>query len=328
MTINNQLKNSRYLSTYYFHGQDLCIVPRHVREDVAWMADHQVDGVFVGMHDADLRGGNTAMVCEIIREAGLDVWLIPSRVGGLVAGWGRQPNYLSVEHPQWWGRQADGSPRESCGPQVSVFHPEVPEAVAETVSRMLGQCPATGIVWDEVKTLGGEDHCDAALARLGRPANEDDMVEGTVQCFSEINRHLKQAHPDLRIACFLYCYSEQHHIDRCATIHLLDEFGCDGKCHFSGESGVGEGGNKKVLMGGNDARFAAAAEKNGHLPFTLLETQLLDGFTMDVTLARMPEFLSTKSGHLAYYYYPYGMANPDAYMPKMGRMLADWRAGC
>src|SRR5690606_23440339 len=125
--------NNKYLSAYYFYGQDLCIVPRHVREDVAWMAQHGVDGVFVGMHDADLLGGNTAAVCDIIREAGLDVWLIPSRVGGLVAGWGRQPSHLSVNHPQWLGCNADGSARSFYGPQVSVFHPEVPEAVAQVV---------------------------------------------------------------------------------------------------------------------------------------------------------------------------------------------------
>lgn len=27
----------RYLSTYYFKDQDLCMVPRHIREDTAWM---------------------------------------------------------------------------------------------------------------------------------------------------------------------------------------------------------------------------------------------------------------------------------------------------
>ncbi len=318
--------SNRYLSTYYFHGQDLCIVPRHVREDVAWMKDRRVDGVFVGMHEADLLGGNTAMVCDIIREAGLDVWLIPSRVGGLVAGWGRQPGFLSVNHPEWWARCRDGSPRECYGPQVSVFHPEVPEAIAGIVSQMLRHCPATGIVWDEIKTLSGEDHSDAALARLGRPADEGDMVEGTVQCFSAMNRHLRQAHPDLRIACFIPSHAKQHQVERCATMELLDEFGCDGKCYYPGESGVGEGGDSKVLMGGNDQRFACAAERNGRLPFTLLETQLLDEFTLDLSLSRMPEFLATKTGHLAYYYYPYGMADPDRYMAEIGKAMADWKS--
>lgn len=322
-----QPAKERYLSTYYFHGQDLCMVPRHVREDVAWMVQHGVDGVFVGVHDADLRGGNTKMVCDIIREAGLDVWLIPSRIGGLVAGWGRQPSYLSVEHPEWWGRRADGQTRGYFGPEVSVFHPEVPDAVAETVHQMLKKFPATGIVWDELKSLEGEDHSQAAIDRLGRPANENDMLEGTVQCFSKINQRLKQLHPNLQIATFIYADSKPEQIESCAAIDLLDQFGCDGKCYKPGESDVGEGGANKVLMGGVDARFADTAKKNHCTPFTLLETQLLDEPTLKLSLSRLPEFLATKTGHLVYYYYPYGLADPERFMPLIGKQLAAWRAG-
>ncbi len=317
--------SDRYLSTYYFHGQDLCIVPRHVREDVAWMVEHQVDGVFVGVHEADLLGGNLAMVCEIIREAGLDLWLIPSRVGGLVAGWGRQPGFLSVNHPEWWARQRDGSARESYGPQLSVFHPEVPGAVAQVLLKMLEQFPATGIVWDEIKTMAGEDHSKAAIATLGHPAGACEMASGTRDCFSQINTHLKAAHPALKIAAFLYCYSPQSEVEEAARIACLDQFGCDGKGHFPGESGVGEGGELKALLGGHDARFAAAALANHCLPFTLLETQLLDAPTLERTLLRLPEFLGEKRGHLAFYYYPYGMENPDHYMPLIGEKLAQWR---
>lgn len=317
--------NYRYLSTYYFHGQDLCIVPRHVHEDTAWMKANCVDGVFVGVHDADLQGGNTAMVCNIAREAGLDVWLIPSRLGGLVAGWGRQPSYLSVDHPQWWARNSDGSPRRCYGPQVSVFHPEVPDAVAETVTKMLRSFPATGIVWDEIKTFAGEDHSEAAIERLGHPAGQTDMIDGTVKCFSAINRGLKSEHPDLRIACFLYANSNQEHVDGGASIEQLDEFGCDGKCFNPDESDAGEGGGDKVLLGGNDTRFAVAARRNGCTPFTLLETQLLNEPAMVLTLSRLPEFLRRKTGHMAYYYYPYGLACPERFMPAIGKHMAAWR---
>lgn len=323
-----QKNSDRYLSVYYFHGQDLCMVPRHVQEDVKWMAEHAVDGVFVGVHDADLRGGNTAMVCDIIRSAGLDVWLIPSRLGGLMAGWGRQPSFLSADHPEWWARNADGSVRQFFGPQVSVFQPEVPEAVAETVGKMLEQFPATGIVWDEIKTFSGEDHSQWAIKEVGRPAEEQDMIDGTVACFSKINRLLKSRYPNLRISCFLYADSADTHVTNCAAIDLLDEFGCDGKCFPSGASAAGEGGGNKVLLGGNDARFAAAARANGIKPFTLLETQLLDTPALELSLKHLPEFLQKKTGHLVYYYYPYGMGDPERFMPEIGKTLANWRRGC
>ena len=301
------------------------MVPRHVQEDVKWMAEHAVDGVFVGVHDADLCGGNTAMVCDIIRSAGMDVWLIPSRLGGLMAGWGRQPSYLSANNPEWWARNADGAVRQSFGPQVSVFQPDVPEAVAETVGKMLEQFPATGIVWDEIKTLSGEDHSHWAVEALGRPAKEQDMIEGTVACFSKINRQLKKMQPDLRISAFLYADSSDEHVARCAAIELLDEFGCDGKCYPPGVSVAGEGGGNKVLLGGHDARFAAAAQAHNLTPFTLLETQLLDTPEMELSLQHLPGFLQQKTGHLVYYYYPYGMGDPERFMSELGKALAAWR---
>ena len=315
----------KYLSIYYFHGQDLCIVPRHVKEDVQWMVDQGVDGVFVGVHDSDLMGGNTALVCETIRDVGLDLWLIPSRLGGLMAGWGRQISHLAVKHLDWCGLNADGTPRRSFGPQFSVFHPDVPAAIAETTAEMLKQFPATGIVWDELKTLQGEDHSEHAKQALGRSANEQDMVDGTVACFSKINQILKADHPDVLISCFLYADMKQPYLEAAATIDLLDEFGCDGKCHRPDEADVGEGGPRKVLLGGYDNRFATAAKANNCTPFTLLETQLLDAPTLDLSLERLPEFLAEKEGHLAYYYYPCGLENPEHYMPKFGDAIKKWR---
>jgi hypothetical protein len=46
---------------------------------------------------------------------------------------------------------------------------------------------------------------------------------------------------------------------------------------------------------------------------------------MELSLERLPEFLSSKERHLAYYYYPYDMENPDQFMPRLGDGLVSWR---
>ncbi len=315
----------RYLSVYYFHGQDLCMVPRHVEEDVAWMRDHAVDGVFVGVHDADLKGGNTQLVCDTIKAAGLDLWLIPSRLGGLMAGWHRGPSFLSVENPDWYARDARMNIRQCLGPQLSVFHPQTPMGLAQVTSEMIKRFQPVGIVWDELKSLNGEDHSPAAIEQLGRPAGPADMLAGTAACFGRTNALLKEQHPALKIACFIYAHSSQDHIDTCARIPGLDAFGCDGKCWEPGECDEGEGAGHKVLLNGVDARFRAAAHAAGLKHFTLLETQLLGATALDLTLDHLPAYLAEKQDHLTYYYYPYGMARPDQYMPRIGQLAAQWR---
>ena len=44
-----------------------------------------------------------------------------------------------------------------------------------------------------------------------------------------------------------------------------------------------------------------------------------------VSLSHLPRFLDTKRGHLAYYYYPYELSEPERFMPILGNTLADWR---
>ncbi|MBD3241750.1 MAG: hypothetical protein GF331_14265, partial [Chitinivibrionales bacterium] len=288
----------RYLTTYYFHGQDLCMVPRHVREDIAWMKDHGVDGVCVGVHEADLQGGNHDLVVSEIERAGLDVWLIPSRLGGLVAGWHRAPGYFAAANPECCARNADGTTRTCFGPMLSVFHPRTAEFLAETVNEMLRRFPARGIVWDELKSLDGEDHSRAALDALGRPAAAEDMLGATAACFSAANRRILEQHPALEIVNFIYASCEDTLADACAGIDGLTRFGCDGKCWLPGESDDGEGGSRKVLLGGVLERFKEAAAARGLESFALLETQLLGVDSLELTMRYLPELLDNAPDHL------------------------------
>ena len=42
------------LTAYYFRGQDLCVVRRHIREDMKWMADVGTDyAAYMQSHHPD-----------------------------------------------------------------------------------------------------------------------------------------------------------------------------------------------------------------------------------------------------------------------------------
>lgn len=95
-------------------------------------------------------------ICDCIRDAELDLWLIPSRIGGMVA---------------------------------------------DAVQEMIDSFDPKGIVWDELKSLDGQDHSKEARAALnGRPANKEDMLKGTVECFGKINKQLRTRNPELNIS--------------------------------------------------------------------------------------------------------------------------------
>jgi hypothetical protein len=315
---------SRLLTCYYFHGQDFCIVPRHVRADVTWMADHGVDAVAIAVHEGDLYGSNLPLVCDEAKRAGLKVLAVPSRVAGLVAGWHRAPGYISTWHPELWGRDANGRPLEAYGPQASLHHPDLHGHLTQYLDTMFDQLPLDGLIWDEIKTLHWEDHSQAAIAALGRPATIQDQLQATTRFFSGLNRHLHARRPELRIDTFVPTCVSDEAIQACAAIEGLTAFGCDGKCWPANTCDVGEGGADKHLIG-NVERFRDAANANGTQLLTLLELQMLSRPALELTCKHLPDLLAYDPEHLIYYYYPRLMEDAEEFMPRIGQTLARWK---
>jgi hypothetical protein len=314
------------LSVYYFKGHDLWYNPQHIREDMQRFVDGGVDSVCVAIHEANLHQNNLERVCEEAVRNNLQILGVPSRVGALMAGWHRGASTVSAFHPELWARASDGSPVHCFGPKLSLFHPQTPEVVAEAVVAMLKKFPLNGIIWDELKTLESEDHSDVAFEALGHPADKNDQAKATVPVFSRINERLIEEQTELTISLFLYSQLPDSLISPLGGIKGLSEFGCDGTCLLPEDPFSGEGGSKKKLLG-NVERFQSVAVANGLRDFALIETQLLKAPALEKTIERLPLLFETVSDHLAYYDYPWGMEEPERFMPLIAGKMRQWRHG-
>ena len=319
-----QVLNKR-LSVYYFKGQDFCINPREIRDDMSRFRDAAVDSVCVGFHEGELAGGNLEMVAAEVERAGLDLWAVPSRIGALVAGWHRAVGYLSAHHPELWARHPDGNPISFFGPQISVHHPESLPEFIDVVERMLDALPIKGIIWDELKSLDIADHSEAAIKSLGRPGEGEAQVEATARFFSSVNASVKRKRPDLQIALFLYCFMEDDLVRVCSEIEGLDEFGCDGACLRIEDDCKIEGGPLKKLLPDNYARFAKAAHARNRRGFVLVETQNQELAATAKSFDRHPELLALDPEHLVYYDYPRKMENSAEFQPRLAEVFKRWR---
>lgn len=101
------------LNAYYFRRHTYTLVPRHLREDMEWMADCGTQAVSIGVLEQDLEAArwNLDHACREADRAGLKVYAVPSRWGGLVAGSLKVPSLFTATHPETWVRKADGTPR-------------------------------------------------------------------------------------------------------------------------------------------------------------------------------------------------------------------------
>lgn len=319
-------KTMKRLSTYYFKGQDLWYNPAHIRDDMQRFVDVGVDSVCIAIHESNLHHSNVEYICEEAVKRKLAILGVPSRIGGLVAGWHRGASTVSALHPELWARNEDGTPVDCFGPMLSVHHPQSAHVVAEVAKRMLDKFPLSGIIWDEVKSLNIADHSDAARNALGRPAQPADQPPATAALFSQVNRALSAHQPNLRISMFLYSDMPDELMALMGTVEGLDEFGCDGACLREEDPFHGVGGSGKKLLP-NIERFKKVSRANGLHSFVLIETQLLEPAALQRSIERLPELCALDVDHLVYYDYPWGMDDPETLMPRITAAMRRWRHG-
>ncbi len=313
------------LTAYYFMGQDLCVVRRHVREDMQWLADAGTDNVAVGVHEFQLqRLGDAGLdiICAEASRAGLGVHAIASRWGGLVAGWPTAAGMFAATHPEAWIRNADGTPliRSFAGGGIcSIYHPATAAFFQASLDRMLDQWPFAGLIWDEPKTLEDEDHSEAAVLALGGPSTGETHVRNMAEFFSKANRHALEKKPDLVTSCFVYAHFSDLIMQAFAAIDGLDYFGIDGLCRPN----PGTYPRFKTVFGNMD-RANAACRAAGVKSFCLVETGP-GGIPLEQTIAHVREFLKTPIDHLLYYYHGSCTSPMDRYMSEMKTVVQAWR---
>jgi hypothetical protein len=312
------------LNAYYLNGSVFSVVPRHVREDFRWMADHGTEAVSVSMYENDLGNGrHWDLLFGEAARAGLQVYAVPSRWGGLVAGWPGAPSHFTATHPETWMLNEDGSPnfRVTWGPMSSVHHPATMEFFERCLDRVL-EYPVAGIIWDEVKTLSHPDFSPAARSKMPPGAGPDWHVDATAAFFDAAGAFARRRRPGLVISMFLYSWYEGYPVERCARIAALDYFGCDGRPWTSEEDRRLHGGREKPkVLVPTLGRWIAAARAAGKGAFVLIETQREPPESYDIVDRRLPEVLAYGAEHVAYYYYGRDLQDPDRLMAIQGRHL-------
>ena len=181
-----------HVGAYYFRAQLYTQVPSQVRDDLSWMRDHGTDAVVLGLLEQDLTAAveNIDRIVATAQRLGLAVHITPSRWGNLVAGCPKVPSTFCALHHEAWARQANGAPAMSfLGPQASVHHPATRAFFLEQLSTLLRRWPISGLIWDELKTLGLQDHSLEAHSALGDAVHDPDAQRrAQIAFFGDLNR--------------------------------------------------------------------------------------------------------------------------------------------
>ncbi|MCG6188290.1 hypothetical protein [Maribellus maritimus] len=308
--------SEKKLNAYYFRAHMYTLVPRHVREDLKWMADVGTNIVSVAVLEQDFFAAveNIEIICNEASKLGMDVWAVPSRWGGLVAGAPKVPSLFTTLNQDTWKKNRDGSYASSSvsGRISSIFHPATAEFMQESGKKLFKTWDFKGLIWDEPKSLTRDYH-ELAVKKLGVNASLEQYIDENVEFYSNINKHIKADFPNKQIAMFIYANKDNMTVNKCATISDMDAYGCDGR-PWSPEDGGKQESEGKVLLGGVGQRFIDAARENNKKSLWLIENHNMADADIPILEKRMREVVQSNADHLIYYYYPRNLSQPDKIM--------------
>ncbi len=318
------------LNAYYFRQHSYTLVPRHLREDMEWIAAVGGDAITLSVIEQDLFATkyNLEHICREADRVGLKVFAVPGRWGGIVAGSPKVPSLFASQHPETWARNEDGSPvtRPYCGPICSIHHPATGDFLRSTLTEMLTEFPIAGIVWDEPKVLF-RDCSDAAKQTLGATADWSTHLAAIAGFFDEIVSWAASVRDGVTNHMFLYADLPDPVIEVISAIPHLDSFGCDGRPWTAEDGGRSDSSNapsqKNLLPGAK--RFMKAADARGKDGLILIENHALTNADVEIMDRRLPEVLQLGAKHLIYYYYPRDVEDPDRAMDVIAGHLHRWR---
>ncbi|MBC7888249.1 MAG: hypothetical protein H7Z13_10180 [Ferruginibacter sp.] len=309
------LNRAKTLNAYYFRAHMYTLVPRHIREDLKWMADIGTNTVSLAILEQDLFAAveNVTIICNEAAKLNMEVHAVPSRWGGMVAGAPKVPSTFSVKNPQTWILKKDGTPlfNDISGVISSVHYPETAAFFKTSLDKMFRLWNIKGIIWDEPKSFL-PDYSPKAIEKLGKDASWQSHIKAVIDFFADVNRHIKDTHPEISTSMFAYADSSDLIVNEGAKAGYLDFFGCDGRPWRNEDGGHQESAGKVLL--GTGERFLKAARENGKKSLWLIENHNMRDTDTTLMDKRLPELIKKDIDQLVYYYYPRNIEHPDKNM--------------
>lgn len=212
------------ISAYCLDYNTWTCIPRHVKEDFAELADMGVDTVCLSFSENEMAYARRTfeILTDLAHEAGLKVFVIPSRIAGRFAGAPLMPSIWLTKHPQYQ------LPDECWLPAACVECPEVRIWIKDFMKTLITDYAIDGIVWDEPKEPTHISHHPATIARFGENPTEQDMAVGFCEFFEDLTGYCHKLNPGLTQTLFCQ-YTEPEFFTRLISQNpYIHYFGYDG----------------------------------------------------------------------------------------------------
>ncbi len=224
------------INCYYYAPHVHSTISRHLEWDFAKMADMGVDVVSICIQETHLNCHSDGIgawhaqrvrnVRDLAHKHGLKIHAVPNRWAGLTAGWIEGFNHFTVQHPDTFSLNEDGTVVDLNEMPSSVCHPKVIAHFETFIPKLFNDFGFDGLVWDEPHA----HPCFNPEAIKLRPSDAD-PADWYYSKFAEfVNRMsglAKQCHSSAVVSLFIQPGQEVL-FDRLLDCEHLDFIGSDG----------------------------------------------------------------------------------------------------
>ena len=294
-----------YLSAYCLSYGNWTVIPKQWRESFEDMKESGFDAVALSFSESEMMYSRRTfeMQVKMAHECGLEVLLIPSRIGGRFAGSPYMPSLWTCANPDTF---VPGTPAIGCL-ESSKFR----EWASWFIRTICMDYEIDGLVWDEPKGVDLVSMHPETIKKYGPNPTPENMQDSYVDFLQELTYRAKAIRPELQITMFNMPNTPEYFTRSAALIEGIDFIGYDGNFHrqsFFREkpekvkaslSSVWERTKQESLMG-NKGTFALI--ENMLMPQEVHE-EYEEGLTKYLEFA-CPD-------HLACYYYAHNNERPE-----------------
>ena len=296
------------ISAYCLDYNTWICIPCHVKEDFAELTDMGVEAICLSFSESDMAYARRTfeILVELAHEAGLKVFVIPSRIAGRFAGAPLMPSIWLAKHPEYQ------VPDKSWLPVACVECQEVRDWIKSFMKTLITDYEIDGIVWDEPKEPMLVSHHPATIERFGPNPTEQDMAVGFCEFISELTTYCHSLKPNLVQTLFCQKTEPEYYTQAISMTPYIEYFGYDGNLSkqrvFKEEIQEAKYRIESVWD-----RTVAECAKAGKKTFALVESmhmprEELDNF--DKAFDHYLEFYHPN--HLSIYYYAHNADDPEA----------------
>jgi hypothetical protein len=293
------------LTAYCLSYGNWTVIPSQWRESFADMKNCGFDAVALSFSESEMRYSRRTfeMQVNMAHECGLKVFVIPSRLGGRLAGAPLMSSLWLTSNPQ---AQLPELPGIACV-ESEAFQKWIKEFIATLVS----DYEIDGIIWDEPKMADFVSYHPDTIAKLGDGPTAEAMADSFAGLIGELSLIAKSIRPDMSITIFNMPKTNPYFSVKTAGLEGIDYAGFDG--NFSRQSFFHEPPEKiKHSLSELWERTVEECALGNSKTFALIENMLMPASVLDEFESGLADFLSmAQPDHLGCYYYAHNNECPE-----------------